>query len=232
VDRSKASFFRNLPLLEGLRKTELDPFVSAAQRVGLGRADAVFHPGDPAGHAYFVASGVVKLGVAVGRGRELTLHLHSKGQLFGEGALLAPDAPRHARASAHQAATVWAVPREIFAPILAISTYAARLGLIVEDRRRRVERRLALLQREALARVAGVLLDLAEEGGVRDSRGVILALKLTHREIAELTGMSRETVSFALMDLRRSALVQVEERRLVLVDTNGLRALAESDRRE
>jgi CRP-like cAMP-binding protein len=232
VDRSKAAFFRSVPLLSGLRKAELDPLIAAAQRLGLGRAEAVFRPGDAARHAYWVASGVVKVGVQVARGRDLTLHLYGKGQLFGEGALLAPEAPRHARASAHVSAAVWAVPREVFAPILALPEYSARLGQLVEDRRRRVERRLALLQREALARVAGVLLELAEEAGVRDSRGVILGLKLTHREIGGLIGATRETVSFALMDLRRSALVQVEERRLVLVDTNGLRLLAESDRRE
>ncbi len=232
MDRSKASYFRSLPLLSGLRKAELDPIVASAQRMSLGRAEAVFRPGDPARHAFWVASGVVKLAIAVAKGRELTLHLHGKGQLFGEGALLAPDAPRHARASAHESAAVWAVPYEAFAPILALPEYSARLGRLVEDRRRRIERRLALLQRESLCRVAGVLLEIAEEAGVRDSRGVILGMKLTHREIAGLIGSTRETVSFALMDLRRSALVQVEERRLVIVDPNGLRLLAESDRRE
>jgi CRP/FNR family transcriptional regulator, cyclic AMP receptor protein len=232
VDRSKTSFFRELTLLSGLEKPELDPIVTAAQRVGLNRSEAIFCPGDAAGHAYWVASGMVKVGVEIARGRDLTLHLYGKGQFFGEGALFAPDAPRYARATAHGKAAVWAVPRDVFAPMLAIPEHAARLGRLIEDRRQRVERRLALLQREVIARVAGVLLDVAEEAGVRDSRGVILALRLTHRELAGLVGATRETVGVVLQELRRSRLVQVEERRLVLVDTQGLRALAENERRE
>ena len=51
--------------------------------------------------------------------------------------------------------------------------------------------------------LASLLLELTEDFGVRDSRGVIINLKLTHKEMAALIGATRETVSFAILEDRK-----------------------------
>jgi CRP-like cAMP-binding protein len=53
-------------------------------------------------------------------------------------------------------------------------------------------------------------------------------LKLTHKELAGLIGATRETVSFAIVDLRRRGLVVTEGKRVVLLDAAALRQLAVS----
>jgi CRP-like cAMP-binding protein len=232
MDRTKASFFRNLALLAGAGKPALDPLVSAAARVDLPRHACLFQPGDQADSVYWVASGCLKTTLPLGKGKQLTLHFHGKGHILGEGAVLSAGRPHQSSAVAHDPTAVWVAPAEVAEPVLALPEIALRLAQLVDERRRRLEHRLALHQHDAIARVAGVILELSEEGGVRDSRGVILGIKLTHKDLAGLVGSSRETVSLALVDLRRERLVLVEERRIVLLDPDGLRALADPGRSE
>jgi CRP-like cAMP-binding protein len=83
-----------------------------------------------------------------------------------------------------------------------------------------------LLLRPAAARLAHVLLELAETFGVRDSRGVIVNVRLTHRDLAGMVGITRETASFAILELRAEGLVESEGKRVVLLDPAALAARA------
>src|SRR5690606_31728131 len=104
---------------------------------------------------------------------------------------------------------------------------ARRIAALLVERQQRLEARLGLLAtRSARRRLARALLDLAGDFGVRDSRGIIVNLRLTHREIGALLGTSRETASLALVELRRAGLVLPDGKRLVLLDPAALDAIA------
>lgn len=97
---------------------------------------------------------------------------------------------------------------------------------VVVARRATIEQRFGkMLYGGAMARFATLLVELADKFGVRDARGVIINLKLTHRELADMIGTSRETVSFSILDLKKQGLLVVEEKRIVLLDQAGLQAL-------
>ncbi|MCA9299295.1 MAG: winged helix-turn-helix domain-containing protein [Phycisphaerales bacterium] len=51
-------------------------------------------------------------------------------------------------------------------------------------------------------------------------------LRLTHKEMAAWIGATRETVSFAVTDLRREGLIETEGKRVVLLDRPALTRLA------
>jgi CRP-like cAMP-binding protein len=57
---------------------------------------------------------------------------------------------------------------------------------------------------------------------VADSRGIIIDLKITHQEIAEMVGTSRETVTRTLARLQKNGIIQMENRRIVLLDPRAL----------
>ena len=59
-----------------------------------------------------------------------------------------------------------------------------------------------------------------------DGRGIVIALKITHQEMANLIGSTRETVSLTLSQFKRKGLIQNEGRRVILADREGLKALA------
>jgi CRP/FNR family cyclic AMP-dependent transcriptional regulator len=90
------------------------------------------------------------------------------------------------------------------------------------------------LSHSASEKLAKLLLEWAHDGKGKDSKGkdgkgeVRLTVTLTHEEIAQLIGTSRETVTRALADLKRKQLVQVKGSTVVLRNKAALEKLAGS----
>ena len=76
-----------------------------------------------------------------------------------------------------------------------------------------------------IAKLAELLLTLAGQYGVEDSRGTLLSLKITHQEMANLIGATRETVSLTLSQFKRQRLIDTDGRRMIVADFAALKAL-------
>jgi len=225
--RNKIWFFRNNPLLSGLPEHEIDWMEQRAESLSFRRKQPIWAPEDAADKVFWVRSGIVKISRVTPEGRELTLHFLTKDDILGENAVFAHGL-REVYAEAYDDVTLYALGRDDFAALLRRNAdLGLRAARLVAGRRLRLERRLGdLLFKTAHARLASLFLDLVEDFGVRDSRGVIVNLKLTHREMAALIGATRETVSFAILDLRKEGLIQTESKRVIIVDEEALRNIA------
>jgi CRP/FNR family transcriptional regulator len=93
------------------------------------------------------------------------------------------------------------------------------IGFRFKTFRLRVEQ---LLFKSTSARLAFGLLELARQHGVRDERGVLLPLRLSQSDIANLIGVTRESVNLALADFRRQGLVTLEGRSIRLPEPQAL----------
>ena len=227
--RNKAWFFRNNPLLQGIGDEALAFLDERTDVVHVKRRQVIWETGQEARRAWWIRSGVVKVQRPEVKGRELTLGFYTKEALLGlEGIVGAPAHTNHAEA--YDDGTLYAMDvADMRKVVQDWPELGLRLGNLVLRRRQILEDRLGnLLFRAAHARLASLLLELTEDFGVRDSRGVIINLKLTHKEMAALIGATRETVSFAILDMRKQGLLQTESKRVVIMDSAGLVALAES----
>lgn len=229
VLKTKGWFLRQNPLVADLPEREMELLEQVSESQDVRRRHTIWEPGAPSSHVYLVRSGIVKLFKASEERRELTLHFLTKDSLFGELAVVS-DAPHDTYAEAYEDCQLVAIAREDFLKVMMRNaSLAMRMLRLVGDRRRQLENRVEnLLFRSAHARLAALFMELSGPFGVRDSRGVIINLKLTHREIASLIGATRETVSFAILDLRRDGLIQTEGKRVIVVDEAGLKKLRES----
>ena len=227
--KTKGWFLRQNPLLADLPERELELLDQIAESHEYRRRQVIWEPGTAANAVYIVRSGIVKLYKVSDEGRELTLHFFTKDHLFGELAVVS-DTAHDSSAEAYEDTTLITIGKDDFLKVMMRNAaLAMRMVRLVGDRRRQLERRVeSLLFRSAHARLAALFLDLALSFGVRDSRGVIINLKLTHREIASLIGATRETVSFAILDLRRDNLIQTEGKRVIILDDAGLKKLRDT----
>lgn len=225
--RNKAWFFRNNPVITALPEAEIDWLEQRAEVITLRRKQPVWGVGDDADRVFFVRSGIVKVSRVTEEGRELTLGFFTKDDLFGEGAVFTPG-KREVGAEAYDDTTLYAISKDDFKALIRRNAdLGLRMARLVADRNLKLERRVGdLLFKTAHARLASLFLDLTDDFGVRDSRGVIVNLKLTHREMASLIGATRETVSFAILDLRKDGLIQTESKRVIILDEQALNDLA------
>ncbi|MGC9075544.1 MAG: helix-turn-helix domain-containing protein, partial [Candidatus Bipolaricaulaceae bacterium] len=60
-----------------------------------------------------------------------------------------------------------------------------------------------------------------EEHGIREGKGLRIDLPLSQQDLADLVGASRQTVCQELLKLVKKGLVQVNARRLILIDQKG-----------
>ncbi len=227
--KTKAWFIRQNPLLAELPERELEVLEHVSETSEVRRRQFIWEPGSAANTLYIVRSGIVKVSKVSDEGRELTLHFFTRDHLFGELSVIS-DQPHDTVAEAYEDCLLLAIGKDDFNRILMRTPLLAmRMLRLVGDRRQRLENRVeSLLFRSAHARLASLFIELAVTFGVRDSRGIIINLKLTHKEIASLIGATRETVSFAILDLRKDGLIQTEGKRVILLDEPGLKTLRDA----
>ncbi len=83
------------------------------------------------------------------------------------------------------------------------------------------------LSHSAAEKFARFLLEQASDSGKTEGE-VCLTLTLTHEEIAQMIGSSRETVTRLFSDFKKRQLVQVKGSMIVVQETAALRKFAES----
>jgi CRP/FNR family transcriptional regulator, cyclic AMP receptor protein len=77
-------------------------------------------------------------------------------------------------------------------------------------------------------RVAVALLELSVEFGVQETRGILIRVALTERQLADLVGASRAKVGQVLRDFQRKKMV-IREGHLLAVVTRRLEAMVRSN---
>ncbi len=219
-------YLRKVPFIADLGPDLLARLADRVELREAKRRDVIYLPGDPGNSLFLVHGGRIKVSKVTRDGKSLTLSYCGPAELFGENCLL-DGGPRTEMAEAVENALLSAVSRTDFEDL--ITAYPA-LGLaltrLVIGRRRDLENKVeALVFRDVSSKLAELLVKLAGEYGVEDSRGVMVALKITHQELANLIGSTRETVSLTLSQFKRKRLITTEGRKVIISDAEALRAM-------
>lgn len=170
-----------------------------------------------------IARGRVRVERSLTSANVLPLGYRGIGDLVGESTLVGADTYPD-NVVAMDDVEVVRIP--LAAAKLALKTDAAvavALAGIVWSRVSETEDRLtSLLFRPVEGRVATFLLQAMDRWGVADPRGTMILAPITHAEIAQSIGSTRETVTVTLGQLRRDGLLATAGRRLIVVDREGL----------
>lgn len=225
--RAIQAFLEHLPMFEGLSPAVIEHLAATVGLRRLSRGATLWRAEELPDEVMWIRSGVVRVSQVASGGREVTVGYFGRGELVGVHAVGGGRA-RGDCAEVHEDAALLVLSRAAFERWLVECPSAIRPVLdTIAARFTRMQVRLALVSMHgAKARLAGLLLDLSARFGVRDSRGTIIDLRLTHRELAALIGATRETVSVAIVELRKEGVLRTEERRVIVVDEVRLRELA------
>lgn len=150
------------------------------------------------------------------KGMETILHILKPDEIFGE--LLFSEEKRVFSAVAIEDALVTAISRDRFLELLtAVPTLALNFIKLLSKRLAKVEKGLAESSHTwSYHRLAKVLLKLAEDHGVEKPVGTLIPIRLTHEDLANLIGTTRETVTTQLSKFERMGLLNRQERHLIV----------------
>ena len=173
---------------------------------------------------YLVLSGKVKVAKAGAGGKETILAIHRAGDFFGEMSLLdGKTAP--ATVSAMEDSKIISLSGTDFHKyLLHNEKVMLQIIQVLCARLRQVWQTQSLSSSTAEARIRMGIHQLAKRHGIRDAHGTIIDLKITHQELAEMVGTSRETVTRVLTRLREQRIIEIDQRRITLIDAKALLA--------
>jgi CRP/FNR family transcriptional regulator len=156
--------------------------------------------------------GLVKLVSVSDKGAETVLHILKPDRIFGE--LLFSEEKRAFHAVASTDVLVTIIPRKSLEEILtAFPTVARNFIRMLSRRLVKVERGFAGFgHTRSYHRLGKVFLDLGKEHGVGTPKGTVIPLHLTHKDLAELIGTTRETVTTQINKFKRLGLLKREGR--------------------
>jgi CRP/FNR family transcriptional regulator, cyclic AMP receptor protein len=218
---------RTSPVFSGGTPSSLASLVEQATPLEYRAGTFLVRQGEPAAHVFVLTKGEVAIVSPARGGAEQVLGIVGKGDLLGELALLT-NGRRTAGARATSDTVAWAISRDAFWAFLE-ETPSGSSALL-----RQVAERLAsrealiddLLSLDVKGRLAKTLLGLAERHGrVDDDGATVIAVRLTHRDLAGMVGASRENVSRALASFRRRRLLEYDATAIRLLNLEGLRRL-------
>ena len=216
------AFLETVPLFRGVPVRALEVATSVV-RIRRFEADTLlFQEGDVGDAVYMLAEGRVKLSKVDLGGHEKTLALLRPPEFFGEMALLG-QARRSAAAVTLAPTTCYLLFGDDFQRLLAAyPTVSLNLTSTLAERLRGMDDEAQVLSyKDAQGRVAYVLLRLYRDGVVDllDDRA---RARLTHQDLANLAGTSRETVTRALKSLEAEGLIETRPKEVDLLDIVGL----------
>jgi CRP-like cAMP-binding protein len=173
---------------------------------------------------YFILDGWVKIRTYNLDGKEVTLNILGKGELFGEMAAL-EESPRSTDVITLAETLIGNMPAADFAELINTEPQAGiRLAQLMGRRLRQVNRRLRLRESDSLSRVADILLFLADGQGKVSEAGTEIP-NLPHRELSSLSGLARETVTRVLSKLEKKGLIERDRDTLCIPDLRALERL-------
>jgi CRP-like cAMP-binding protein len=210
-------------LFEHLAPDELRVVEGRSRARKFPRGNPIYLPVDQADGVLLVASGRAKICNFTAEGKQAILSFVEPGEIFGELALFG-DQQREEYAEAVDPSLILLIPNdEMLRLIEAHPSVSLGVTKLMGLRRRRVERRLKyLLFRSNRERLVHLLLELAEQYGQRRPEGVLLTIKLSHQDLANVIGSTRETVTVVLGDLQSEGLLELGRRKIVLRDIGSL----------
>jgi CRP/FNR family cyclic AMP-dependent transcriptional regulator len=221
------SILRAAPLFHRLNASDSEALSRefTAQRVV--RGEIIFEEGQTGDNVYVVLSGLVKLGCHGDDGRQVLVDLIGPAGEFGELSVFDPG-PRATTATAARRGQLAFIPGAVLAewagghPQMALQL----LGVLARRLRRTNNFVGDYVLTDAKVRIAKQLLDLARRFGTVERSRLYVRHGLTQDELAQLVGISRETLNRVLANFAARGWLYLDGRTIVISNSERIVRLA------
>ena len=209
---------RAIPLFARLRDDDLGRIADLLIERRFPKHKTIVEEGLPGDYMYVIREGRVQVSKLSDDGREKILEFFEKGDFFGEMSLL-DDAPRSASVRALTDTRILALSRADFLSVLRRSPDVAMA--VVQELARRLretgEQASSLSFQRVKERTIGLLERLAKDPSEDGER--LVTPSLTHQQIADMIGTSRETVTRVLKVLKEQGWLAQEGKHYLVCST-------------
>ena len=228
LPKEKIQLLSMVDVLEPLSEAELEEFSRRVPDAHFERGQILYTPGDRSEALFMLKRGRVRLYKVTPDGCEFTLAVVEAGTMFGEMALTA-QRMREAYAEATEPSDICVLKSEDLESLVRENPdVGLRMLRVLGERLRLCETRLEDIGlKDVPARLASLVLQLAESEGIMTGEGPTIPTRYTHRQLATMIGSSRETVTRAFTKLQKAGAVELRRLHIYVKDVEALERAAE-----
>ena len=233
METSTVDLLKGVELFSELNEEQLGMIANLVIVKNYNRDETVVLEGDDSVQAlYLIATGSVQVYMTGIDGRETILSFLERGDFFGEMSLIDGE-PRSASVRTVTDAKLLVIHRESFLSLIR-KTPEIAMALMSElcKRLRKANKQIGSLSTMSVSgRVAGTLLNLMQERGVRihtDNGNMVTVIhnRPTQQQLADMSGTTRETVSRICSLLVRANAIAMTGKDIVIFDEDALQEKA------
>ena len=213
-------------VLEQLTPIQLHSLNRIGMSYRLDKGDFVFHTGENADCVYFLKTGKIKVSHPVSNGKEITLWFCFGGDIFGL-AEAAQNGEREVNARACEKSEILRITRDNFNGYLFDQPQVMFLLLqVISSRLRCLSETLANVAGEQVqTRFARLIVWLCTRYGSNDGDSISINVHLTHQEIAEMIGSTRQTITSIMSDFKEKGILATNGHYIQIMDRSLLGSL-------
>lgn len=221
---NKVWYLERNRVFQGVPREEIEQYAHLFYEYDYRPKQVVFSEGDLGDAIYLLKTGHVRLFRVTEDGKELTIAILGPGDVFGELALF-KETHRQTFAEAVDAVHICAASVEDFSRLMG---HKPQLTMMVASemarRRQEAETRIAGMAYGSVRfRLMYALRHLAREHGEPLPDGEVrIPVHLSHQELAQLIGTSRETCTIELGKLQLAGVTRVDEQKFFVVKPERL----------
>lgn len=217
-------FLTQFRVFKDLNEYEMEPIIDFS-RLRTFKADAIiFMQDEPITNVYFIQKGKVKIYRTDYHGKEQIINVLQKGDMFPhQGFFRKGNYPAHAEVI--EDALIVDIPIESFEQVLithpeiSMKLFNVLSEIIIDLQKRLEERNLYNVYEQIIF----LLMRLARRNGEKiDDDYYKITLLLTNRELANMIGSSRETVSRTLTQLKKDAFIENDDKGHLIINYTAL----------
>ncbi|MDO8503864.1 MAG: Crp/Fnr family transcriptional regulator [bacterium] len=204
--------------------SKLVRFFTKYRKLHFKKSEVILRSEDSPRGVFFLSRGYVRAYSISSEGDELTLIIFKKGDFFPI-IWAFNETPVSFYLEAMTPVEVWLAPKEDF-----LKFVQANGDVLLELTRRILTRMGGLLARmeylvfgNAYNQVASIVLICAERFGKNGGKNILIDVPLTHKQIADLVGVSRETASIELKKLERKGFIGYEGKHIMVKNMEKLK---------
>ncbi len=204
---------KDIPLFSGLDEKELKELEKVAVSKSFPKNTILFSEGDQSDAFYVVREGKVNVGINDEEGREVILSILGPGEYFGEMAIMDGE-PRSAFVMTKEPSQLLIIAKKDFQQILLSNPET--LFNIVKGLLKRLREANKKIESLALMNVYGRVARLLTQMSITKDGKTCIEERLTHQEIANMVGASREMVSRVLKDLSNEGYISIHRKQITI----------------
>lgn len=220
---SKVDILKRVSMFSEMTKDELDKIAQITDLRQYPRNSTIFVEAQERTTIYFIQTGSIKITRVDNSGNEQVITLLQKGDMFPHVGFF-DDSPYPGTAQTITDCRLLAISIKDFDRLLNSNPQIAKSVMkIMAKKILQLQSRLqVVISGDVHQKVVMSLLRLVQEYGIVKEDGILISIPLTHQDLANMLGMSRESVNRVLNQLKKEKILNINRKGILIYNLNSL----------